>query len=182
MLISEPSRRRRMALNQLRDVQDEHRLNEERLWQYLRDHLVDFSGTPEIRQFRGAESNPTYLITAPDRQYVLRKQPDGERFPGAHAVHREYRVQAALKGTPVPVPQMELFCDDPEIIGTPFYVMDFVPGRVFSDPIPVEARAEERGEIFHAFIDALATLHEVDYRGVGLEDFGPKLTPRVRSS
>jgi len=103
---------------------------------------------------------------------VLRKQPPGELLPSAHAVDREYIVQAALKDTPVPVVAMRHFCADPAIVGTPFYVMDYVPGRVFADPALRDVAHHERHSIYTAFAETLAKLHEVDFRAVGLSDFG----------
>ena len=108
-----------------------HRFDQKKLWRYLKAHLEDFGVQPAIQQFQGGQSNPTFLITTPIRKYVLRKQPPGKLLPSAHAIDREYRVQAALKGTPVPVVPVQLFCDDTTIIGTPFYLMDYIPGRIF---------------------------------------------------
>lgn len=161
-----------MTTPDLVDVLPAHRIDEARLWHYLRDHLVDFPEQAQLQQFQGGQSNPTYLITAPDQQYVLRKQPPGKLLPSAHAIDREYRVQAALEDTPVPVVPMAVLCEDPAIIGTPFYVMDYVPGRVFSDPTLRDVPHEDRSDIYHAFISVLATLHEVDFRAIGLGDYG----------
>jgi aminoglycoside phosphotransferase (APT) family kinase protein len=125
-----------------------------------------------VRQFQGGQSNPTFLIETPTRAYVLRKQPPGALLPSAHAIDREYRVQAALKGTPVPVVPMRLFCEDPSVVGTPFYIMDFIPGRVFQTPELPELPRQERAVAYRAFAEPLAALHEVDFRAIGLGDFG----------
>lgn len=157
-------------------IREAHRFDEAALTRYLASHdLLD--GELRIRQFQGGQSNPTFLLEtgAADkpRQYVLRKKPPGEILPSAHRVDREYRVMAGLADAPdVPVPAMHAYCDDPDVIGTPFYVMDFVPGRVFSDPALPEIAAEERAGVHHAMIDTLAAMHSVDVEAVGLSDFG----------
>jgi aminoglycoside phosphotransferase (APT) family kinase protein len=154
------------------DVLPAHRFDESRLWHYLPDHLEDFAGPPKVQQFQGGQSNPTFLISTPERRYVLRKQPPGKLLQSAHAVDREYRVQAALSGTPVPVVPMRLFCADPAIIGTPFYLMDYIPGRIFFKPELPELDHAQRKMAYKAFAETLATLHEVDFRAIGLGDYG----------
>src|SRR5271166_5242598 len=149
---------------ELIDVSPAHRFDEVKLWHYLRSHLEDFGAQPKVQQFQGGQSNPTFLLTLPDRKYVLRKQPPGKLLPSAHAIDREYRVQSALKGTPLPVVAMRLFCEDPSIIGTPFYLMDYIPGRIFSKPDLPELSHLERKQAYKAFAETLAALHEVDFR------------------
>src|SRR5579883_1218477 len=139
-----------MSGPELIDVLPKHRFDEERLWHYLHDHLDGFTGPARLRQFQGGQSNPTFMIETPDMNYVLRKQPPGPLLKSAHAVDREYRVQAALKGTPVPVVQMQLMCEDPGVIGTPFYVMDYVPGRIFFKPDLPDVPHHERKPIYIA--------------------------------
>ncbi len=112
------------------------------------------------------------MIDTPIRKYVLRKQPPGKLLPSAHAIDREYRVQSALKSTPVPVVPMQLFCDDPSIIGTPFYLMDYIPGRIFEKPDLPDLNHFQRKAAYHAFAETLAALHEVDFRAAGLGDYG----------
>ena len=157
---------------ELIDVTPGHRFDEVKLWHYLKNHLEDFGAQPEIKQFQGGQSNPTFLLTAPGRKYVLRKQPPGKLLPSAHAIDREYRVQAALKGTPVPVVTMRLFCEDPSIIGTSFYLMDYIPGRIFAKPELPELNNNQRKAAYRAFAETLAALHEVDFRAIGLGDYG----------
>jgi aminoglycoside phosphotransferase (APT) family kinase protein len=157
---------------ELIDVAPVHRFDEVKLWHYLRSHLEEFGMQPKVQQFQGGQSNPTFLLSAPGRQYVLRKQPPGRLLPSAHAIDREYRVQSALKGTPVPVVPMRLFCEDSSIIGTPFYLMDYVPGRIFAKPDIPEINHIERKEAYKAFAETLAALHEVDFRAIGLGDYG----------
>lgn len=158
------------------DVLEAHRLNTDALEDFLADHGL--LQTPmHLRQFQGGQSNPTYFIDTGTgdnrRSYVLRKQPPGDILPSAHRVDREYRVMSALADAPgVPVPAMHVYCDDASIIGTPFYVMDYVEGRVFSDPSMPELAAPERTGIYHGLIDTMAALHSVDVEAVGLETFG----------
>ncbi len=154
------------------DVLPAHRFDEAKLAHYLRGHLEDFHEPMRVRQFQGGQSNPTFIVEHPGRQYVLRKQPPGKLLPSAHAVDREYRVQAALKGTPVPVVPMRLFCEDPAIIGTPFYMMDYIPGRVFPKPDLPELDHNNRKAAYRHFAETLAALHEVDFLAIGLGDFG----------
>src|ERR1700739_5187096 len=111
-----------------------HRFDEAALAQYLHGRLPGFDGQLQIRQFQGGQSNPTYHLRTSGGDYVLRKKPPGKLLPRAHEVEREHRVMAALAGTDVPVPRMRLLCNDESVIGTTFFVMDHVPGRIFSDP------------------------------------------------
>ncbi|ADP72107.1 aminoglycoside phosphotransferase [Rhodomicrobium vannielii ATCC 17100] len=157
---------------ELIDIPEGHRFDEAKLRHYLKRHLPDFVGDPSIQQFQGGQSNPTFLITTASRKYVLRKQPPGKLLPSAHAIDREYRVQMALKDTPVPVVSMQLFCEDPSVIGTPFYVMDHYPGRIFADNKLPELNQNQRRAVYIAFAETLAAIHEVDFRALGLADFG----------
>jgi aminoglycoside phosphotransferase (APT) family kinase protein len=130
-------------------------------------------GLPELRRIAGGQSNPTFFVTYPDRPgMVLRKKPPGETLPSAHAVDREARVIAALERSEVPVPRVLLFHEEPDVVGTPFFVMERVEGRVFQTcDLPGAAREERRAMVF-AFAETLARLHEVDWQAVGLGDFG----------
>lgn len=157
---------------ELIDVAPAHRFDEKKLWRFLKAHLEDFGVPPAIKQFQGGQSNPTYLITTPIRKYVLRKQPAGRLLPSAHAMDREFRIQTALKATPVPVVPMRLFCDDTSVIGTPFYLMDYIPGRIFDRPDLPELSNMQRKAAYRAFAETLAALHEVDFEAIGLGDFG----------
>ena len=157
---------------ELIDVLPGHRFDEKKLWRYLKRYLEDFGVPPAIRQFQGGQSNPTFLIETPIRKYVLRKQPGGKLLPSAHAIDREFRIQSALKGTPVPVVAMQLFCDDASVIGTPFYVMDYIPGRIFDHADLQELSSLQRKAAYRAFAETLAALHEVDFEAIGLGDYG----------
>jgi aminoglycoside phosphotransferase (APT) family kinase protein len=123
-------------------------------------------------QMGGGQSNPTFVLQTDRGEFVLRKQPPGKLLPSAHAVDREFRVLSALAHTDVPVPRTHFFCNDPKVIGTPFYVMERLRGRVFWTPSLPEVPREERRAIHFGMADALARLHRVDYRSVGLGDYG----------
>ena len=125
-----------------------------------------------LAQLKGGQSNPTFRLTAGNRDYVLRKKPEGVLLPSAHAVDREYRVMAALAATGVPVPQMLAFCDDSAVIGTPFYIMECVEGRIFWDPTLPGLTPGERRAHFDELNRVIAALHTVDYEAIGLDDFG----------
>ncbi len=157
---------------ELIDILPSHRFDEKKLQRYLKRYLEDFGVPPAIRQFQGGQSNPTFLIETTTRKYVLRKQPGGKLLPSAHAVDREFRIQSALKGTPVPVVSMQLFCDDPSVIGTPFYLMDYIPGRIFDRADLPELSSLQRKAAYRAFAETLAALHEVDFEAIGLSDYG----------
>jgi aminoglycoside phosphotransferase (APT) family kinase protein len=145
----------------------------ERLAGYLEAHVPGFQGPLSIRQFKGGQSNPTYLLVTPAQHYVLRRKPPGQLLASAHAVDREYKVITALgRHTDVPVPRTYLLCTDEAVIGTWFYVMDHVEGRIFWDPtLPEVAPAERRAHAL-ALCDALARLHRVRPEQAGLADYG----------
>ena len=153
-------------------VLEAHRVDEGRLADYLAGQdLLD--GALKVRQFQGGQSNPTYLLESGERRYVLRKKPPGKVLPSAHQVDREYRVMKALgEHSDVPVPTMRVLCEDESVLGTSFYVMDFVPGRVYSLPQLESLNKADRTQLYHDKIDTLARLHRVDYQAVGLGDFG----------
>lgn len=154
-------------------VREAHRFDEAQLARYLGERLEGFdAASMTVQQFSGGQSNPTFLITSGHQRYVLRKKPPGKLLPSAHLVEREFRVIRALAETPVPVPQAHLLCEDADVIGTPFYVMDFVEGRLFHDPTMPDVEPEERRALYDAMNDTLAALHTVDWHAVGLEDFG----------
>ncbi len=154
------------------EVRERHRFDVAALEKYLKQHVADFNGPLEVSQFKGGQSNPSYLLTTPGRQYVLRRKPPGKLLPSAHAVDREYRVMTALANTPVPVPKTYCLCEDDDIIGTAFYVMEFMDGVIEWDPsLPGYSKAN-RVAVFDSMNASLAALHMVDYKAVGLEDFG----------
>ena len=125
-----------------------------------------------MRQFVGGQSNPTYHLHTPSRAYVLRKKPAGKLLRSAHAVDREFAVMRALQGSGVPVPVMRLLCEDESVLGQMFYVMDYVEGRVFTDRLVPGLDPGHRAAMYDDMNRVLAQLHQVDWRGVGLQDFG----------
>ncbi|WP_123689816.1 phosphotransferase [Allostella humosa] len=152
-------------------TRDAHRFDEAALERHLRQAL-GFAGPLSVRQMRGGQSNPTFLLSADGCDMILRKQPPGQLLPSAHAVDREYRVLTALAGTDVPVPTTLHFCADREVIGTPFYVMERLVGRIFWNPALPELERGEREGIWLGMADALARLHKADWQAIGLADFG----------
>jgi aminoglycoside phosphotransferase (APT) family kinase protein len=147
-------------------------IDTERLAAWLGSTVPDFRGPVQLQQFTGGQSNPTYLLTAQSGRYVLRRKPPGQLVASAHAVDREFRVLRALHGQGVPVAAALAHCTDVSVAGTEFYVMEFVAGRVFWDPAFSDVAPAERREYFDAMNQALATLHRLDYRALGLGDFG----------
>jgi aminoglycoside phosphotransferase (APT) family kinase protein len=142
------------------------------LFAYLSDHLEDFPGEARLLQFQGGQSNPTFLLETPARKYVLRKKPPGRLLASAHQIDREYRIQQALRGTDVPVAPLRLYCADPAVIGTEFYIMDFLPGRVFGDVLMPDLTPAERRAVQQDLFTTLGRLHRLDERAYGLADFG----------
>ena len=154
-------------------VRSAHRFDEPSLAAYLKGRLEGFTGELTVRQFGQGQSNPTFLLVSGEREWVLRKKPPGKLLPSAHAVDREYRIIKALQDTDVPVPEACLLCEDDSVIGTPFYVMKRVRGRIFRDPaVPEVSGPKERSAVFDAMNGTLTRLHKVDWKALGLEDFG----------
>jgi aminoglycoside phosphotransferase (APT) family kinase protein len=156
----------------VRDVVPAHRFDEARLHAWLKAALPEVGDRLAVQQFQGGASNPTFLLTNGDgRRYVLRKKPPGQLLSSAHQVDREYRVMKALDGQ-IPVPKMRALCEDPEVIGTSFYVMDFLPGRIFRDATLPGLDPAERTAIYDELNATLAKLHQVDFEAIGLGDYG----------
>ncbi|GAB3309663.1 phosphotransferase [Haliea atlantica] len=148
-------------------------LDTERLARYLAEHIPDFGGDLKAEKFPGGQSNPTFKLTANGREYVLRRKPPGELLPSAHAVDREFRVMTALRDTDVPVPKTYVLCEDESVIGSMFFVMECLQGRVLWDPVLPEARDNaERAAYYDSMNATLAALHNVDVNAVGLADYG----------
>jgi aminoglycoside phosphotransferase (APT) family kinase protein len=143
-----------------------------RLWEWLRPFISDATQAVPVAQFDSGQSNPTYLIDVGTRKLVLRRKPPGTLLPSAHAVDREFRIMRALAATRVPVPRCLALCEDPAVIGSAFYVMEYVEGRIFRDPaLPSVSRAE-RGPIYSEMNRVIAELHSVDPNTLGLADYG----------
>jgi len=150
-----------------------HRFDTGALAEWLRPLLPDVARGLRVQQFQGGMSNPTYLLTlGTGARYVLRKKPPGPLLPKAHAVDREYRVMQALAPTPVPVPRMVAYCDDPDVIGVDFFVMEFVDGRIITQPSMGPIDRAMRPALAYSQIDTLADLHMVDWQSIGLTRFG----------
>lgn len=148
-------------------------LDTERLARYLAEHIPGFGGELKAEKFPGGQSNPTFKLTANGREYVLRRKPPGELLPSAHAVDREFRVMSALQNTDVPVPKTYVLCEDESVIGSMFFVMECLQGRVLWDPVLPEARDNaERAAYYDSMNATLAALHNVDVNAVGLADYG----------
>jgi len=139
---------------------------------YLHGVVPGLAGAPTLERIAGGQSNPTYFLTYPSHSTVLRMQPKGPILPSAHAVDREHRIMAALAGSDVPVPRMLALCSDPAVIGRQFYVMERVPGRIFSDCSLPGVEPAERRAMYFAMAETLARLHRVDWAAAGLADFG----------
>ncbi|KAI1192670.1 phosphotransferase enzyme family protein [Nemania serpens] len=151
-----------------------HPIDVKALEKYLAQHVPEILGPLDVKQFGFGQSNPTYQLTSADgRRYVMRKKPPGKLLSkSAHKVEREYRVIAALGPTSVPVPRAYCLCEDDAVVGTPFYVMEFLDGRIFEDLSIPGVPAAERTRLWRAAVETLAGLHGVDFRGLGLASYG----------
>jgi aminoglycoside phosphotransferase (APT) family kinase protein len=163
---------RQSAFSGTRDVDERLRIDVGRLESYLQDQIAGFAGPAVVSQFKGGQSNPTYLIETPLRRYALRRKPPGKLLPSAHAVDREYRVISALYGQGFPVAEPLLYCADEAVIGTAFFVTAYVEGRVFWEPQMPASLAAERAQIYDAMNATLARLHNFDPVRIGLGDYG----------
>ncbi len=139
---------------------------------YLAREVPGFVGPLSVKQFKGGQSNPTYLLETPARRYVLRRKPPGKLLPSAHAVDREYHVIRALHAQGFPVAEPLAFCAEDGVAGTPFYVMSFADGRVFWEPQMPGSNPAERAAVYDAMNDTIARLHSLDPGQIGLGDFG----------
>ena len=153
-------------------VDERHRIDEARLEAWLKENVEGYEGPLELRQFKGGQSNPTYQLVTPSKRYVLRRKPPGKLLPSAHAVDREFKVISALGKTGFPVAKAYALCTDNDVIGTMFYVMDNVEGRILWDGTLPDYEPAERRAIYKAKLETLAALHNTDYEAIGLGDFG----------
>ncbi len=163
---------RQQAFSGTKEAAPALRLDVTRLEDYLTAHIEGFAGPLTAQQFKGGQSNPTYLLQTPARSYVLRRKPPGKLLPSAHAVDREYRVIGALHAQGFPVAEPLCFCADESIAGTAFYVMSFADGRVFWEPQMPDTSPQERAAVYDAMNDTIARLHAFDPAQIGLADFG----------
>jgi aminoglycoside phosphotransferase (APT) family kinase protein len=143
-----------------------------RLNAYLGDNINNFGNLLNAEKFENGQSNPTYLLVTDKAKFVLRRKPPGPLLPSAHAVDREYRVMSALADTAVPVPTMHVLCEDDGVIGSMFYIMDFIDGDIHWDAQLTEVEPSLRGAMYDQMNEVLAALHSVDINAVGLQEFG----------
>jgi aminoglycoside phosphotransferase (APT) family kinase protein len=163
---------RQEAFTGTKDVAAPLRFDAARLEAWLAGHAPGFSGPLAVRQFKGGQSNPTYLLETPGRRYVLRRKPPGKLLPSAHAVDREFRIISALHRQNFPVPEPVVYCADAEVTGTPFFIMGYVEGRIFWEPHLPSAHPVERAAIYDAANATIARLHGFDPASIGLADYG----------
>ena len=163
---------RQISFSGTRDVSTHLRFQTARLVDFLERNIEGFAGPITISQFRGGQSNPTYLVSSPTARYVLRRKPPGSLLPSAHAVDREFRVIRALHARGFPVPKPVVYCDDNNVIGTAFYIMAFVSGRTFWEPAMPGSNPSERASVYDAMNKVLAQLHSFEPADLGLQDFG----------
>ena len=163
---------REAANSGTKDVADSHRFDEAALTTWMQANVEGFEGPLEVRQFKGGQSNPTYQLITPSKKYVMRRKPPGKLLPSAHAVDREYKVITALYPTGFPVARSYGLCTDDAVIGTWFYIMDMVEGRILWDQTLPAYEPAERFAIFKAKIETLADLHTTDHEAIGLGDYG----------
>ena len=155
-----------------KEVAENLKFDELKLQEWFGDNIPSAGKIDKVVQFKGGQSNPTYKISSTNQVFVLRRKPPGILLPSAHAVDREYKVITALQNTEVPVPKTYGLCEDADIIGTPFFVMDFLDGTVYWDLLLSEKSPQERMEIYANKNKVIAELHNVDYESIGLCDYG----------
>ena len=155
-----------------KQVEEKHRFDTAKLEAYMTEHIADFKRPLSVSQFKGGQSNPTYKLDTPTRSYVLRRKPPGNLLPSAHAVDREYRVLKALHAVGFPVAKPYAFSDDESVVGTMFFIMELVPGRVFWEPSMPDLSRDERRAAYLSMNETLAKLHSYDVEALGLTDFG----------
>jgi aminoglycoside phosphotransferase (APT) family kinase protein len=156
----------------LPEIRAEHSFDARKLESWMQTHVAGYGGPLRIEQFRGGQSNPTFRLSTPQLNYVLRRKPPGPLLKGAHAVEREARVIAALGTGKFPVPRIYGLCQDETVIGTPFFIMELMHGRIFWDATFPEMSSAERPRYFDAMNATIARLHGLDFTALGLEDFG----------
>ena len=153
-------------------VRDAHCFDEAKLDAWMREHVDGYSGSLQVRQFKGGQSNPTFWLADQERQYALRKKPPGKLLQSAHMVDREYRVMHALRDTDVPTATMYALCEDDSVIGTSFFIMEYVQGRIFWNVQLPKLGPAERSAMYEELARVLAAIHSVDLEATGLSDYG----------
>ncbi len=168
----EPAQTRDAIFSGVKPVEDRHKLDEAKLAAWLQANVAGYAGPLEVFQFKGGQSNPTYRLDTPARKYVLRRKPFGKLLPSAHAVDREFKVISALHAAGFPAAKTYGLCTDDSVIGSMFYVMENVTGRIFWDGALPSLTPPQRGEVYAAQISTLAQLHNYDPAAIGLGDYG----------
>lgn len=158
----------------IQEVDPRHALDVGRLEDYVRSQLDEFEGPLRVKQFVGGQSNPTYLLSDGRGEWVLRRKPPGRLVSSAHATDREFRILSALAKTDFPVPRARVYCDDTSVIGTEFYLMDRVLGRIITDQTLPGWEPAERRSLYASQIRILASLHQIDFEAIGLGDYGKR--------
>ena len=153
-------------------VREAHRFDEAALATWMEANVEGFRGPISVEQFKGGQSNPTYKLTTPMHTYVMRRKPPGQLLKGAHAIEREAQVLAGLIKVGFPVARVHGLCTDNSVVGTWFYVMDMIPGRIFWDATLPQVGRADRHAYFDAMNATIARLHKIDYRSIGLGDYG----------
>ena len=153
-------------------VQEHHKFDIDALKDFVIENVAKFEGPLQVEEFAGGQSNPTFLVKAGEKKYVLRRKPPGTLVKSAHAVDREFKVMSALQKTDVPVPKTYKLCTDEKVIGTWFYLMEFLDGRVIWDSADGNYSPSDRSSLWDSANKSLASLHNVNYENVGLSDFG----------
>lgn len=161
-----------MSEVELTAIRPGHEFDQRSLDQYMQRHVGGYRGPFTVQQFEGGQSNPTFLLETATERYVMRKQPPGDLLPSAHAVDREYRVMNAIQRSAVPVPRMLTLCETSEVIGTKFYVMSMVEGRLYTKTALPDLPQNERATVYHDMARILAALHQIRPSEVGLDTFG----------
>ena len=163
-----------MVINNLVSIRSKHAFDLKKLNNWLHENLPNYGGIKDIKQFVGGQSNPTFIIEFDyKKSLILRKKPPGKLLPSAHAIEREYKVQKALEVTKVPCPKMIKICEDTNIIGTPFYLMGLVQGKVFDSVLDIND-INDRKPYYFELVKMLASLHNIKYSKIGLTEFGKK--------
>jgi aminoglycoside phosphotransferase (APT) family kinase protein len=155
-----------------REIREAHRFDEGLLEDYMASHVEGFRGPIQISQFKGGQSNPTYLVDAESGKYVLRRKPPGTLLKSAHAVDREFRIISALYGADFPVPRPYALCEEDQVIGTMFFIMEYVEGRIFWELDLPDGNQAGREALYDNVNETLAKLHNYDIGALGLDDFG----------
>lgn len=155
-------------------VTERQQFDQAKLEAYLKEHLPGFTGPLTVKQFKGGQSNPTFLVSDANNTWAMRCKPGpaAKLLKSAHAIDREFRVQKALADTPVPVAEMFVLCEDESIIGRAFYIMEYVQGRIMWEQSLPDMSKAQRGDIYNEMNRVIAALHQVDYESIGLSDYG----------